>query len=487
MLEEHDLTGLVIKIENQNKFLKKELSDYKKLNDSQKDEIIKLKSIIQYERMKIIIYTNIINSLTDIKLDDIIEENEESVNIYNHDMINIPIIVNNFFKGKKPEEIDEKTRQYSINIKKKRTKPVYRSTKQSDNITENPLEEEKKIEKIEKEREHIMRENDLDISYNETKKQIEKCFEDIKIARTYKKHLTNLRDLRRKLLGKFTIDEYIEVINNHIKNLQEIFKKKKYEIKKCTEYISLSLSPLEQRLIYFEKYYESQLITDDIQKFIISIELNMNYPKRYIPFSYTEILKKFFNYSMVICSIKENLKRVLVNPYGFSNLIYLNNEKSLIEDRYSFYILENIDNDGKKLWKLEIRLDEFSKTLSKHLLQYLIDMFRKIYYDVFNDNIYRKNYKEKSIILSEDCEQILSNIVILSKTKTFCNILRDIIAENSTFKPSKLDKFNLISDDKVSKRNFAQDNDQKDVIENSFKRIFDNINTEEINEIITNY
>lgn len=487
MLEEHDLTGLVLKIENQNKFLKKELSEYKKLSEVQNDEIVKLKGIIQYERMKICIYTNIINSLTDIKLDDIIEEKEDSVNIYNHDMINTPIIVNDFFKGKKIEETEEKTRQYSINIKKKRTKPVYRSTKQSDNTTENPVEEEKKIEKIEKERENIIRENNLDISYKDTIKQIEKCFEDIKISRTYKKHLINLRELRSKLLGKSTIEEYIEIVNNHLKLLEETFKKKKYDSKKCIEYISLSLSPLEQRLIHFEKYYETQLVTDEIQKFILSIELNINYPKRYVPFSYTEILKKFFNYSMAICSVKENLKRVLVNPYGFSNLIYLTNEKSSIDDRYSFYILENIDKDGKKLWKLEIRLDEFSKTLSKHLLQYLIDIFRKIYFDIFNDNIYRKDYKEKAIIASEDCEQILSNIIVLSKTKTFCNMLRDIIAENSTFKATKLDKFNLLSDDKVSKRNFLQDNDLNETVEHSFKRIFDNINREEINEIITNY
>jgi hypothetical protein len=488
MLEEYDLSSIALKIEEQNKYLKKELTDCKKLLQTQNETIIRLKGIIQYERMKNSIYTNIITSLTDVKLDDIIEENEDRVQIYNHDTVNIPIIVNDFFKGNKKDKDNdtdtekEKTKQYSINLKKKRIKPVYRSTKQAENISENPEQQEEKIKRVEEKRENIIRENNLDVPYKDTINHIEKCFEDIKISRTYKKGLLTLKELRSKLLGKLTLENYIDLSKGHINLLEDIFIKKGYDNKKTVQYISQSLSPLEQRLLQYDRYYQTQLDTDDIQKFNLSLDVNMNHSKRYIPFSYTDVFQNFFNYSMAICSLKENLKRVLVNPYGFSNIIYLNSEKSSFDDKYSFYILEKVESDGKKFWKMEIRLDEFSKSLSQHLLNYLIKLFRKIYYDVFNDNIYRKDYKEKSIITSEDCEQILANIITLSKTKTFCNILRDMISEYCTIKPTKSDKFNLTADDKVSKRNFIQEKDSKDVIQNSVKRLFDSIQQDELEQ-----
>ena len=479
MLEEYDLSSIALKIEEQNKYLKKELTECKKLLQTQNETITRLKGVIQYEKMKNSIYTNIITSLTDVKLDDIIEENEDGVHIYKHDTVNIPIIVNDFFKGNIKKET-ETTKHYSINLKKKRLKPVYRSTKQAENTTENPEQQEEKIKRVEEKRENIIRENNLDVPYKDTINQIEKCIEDIKNSRTYKKGLSCLKELRSKLLGKLTLDNYIDLTKLHINSLEQVFTKKGYDSKKILQYISQSLSPLEQRLLHYDKYYQTQIEADEIQKFNLSLEINMNHSKRYIPFSHTDVFQNFFNYSMAICSLKENLKRVLVNPYGFSNIIYLNTEKSCNEDKYSFYILEKVDNDGKKFWKMEVRLDEFSKTLSQHLLNYLIKLFRKIYYDVFNDNIYRKEYKEKSIITSEDCEQILANIVILSKSKTFCNLLRDMISEYCTIKPTKSDKFNLTADDKISKRNFLQEKDSKETIQNSLKRLFDNINQDDL-------
>ena len=74
MLEEYDLSSIALKIEEQNKYLKKELSESKKLLQTQNETITRLKGVIKYEKMKNSIYTNIITSLTDVKLDDIIEE-----------------------------------------------------------------------------------------------------------------------------------------------------------------------------------------------------------------------------------------------------------------------------------------------------------------------------------------------------------------------------------------------------------------------------
>jgi hypothetical protein len=159
-------------------------------------------------------------------------------------------------------------------------------------------------------------------------------------------------------------------------------------------------------------------------------------------------------------------------------------EKSTQDDPYSFYILESINPAGKRFWKLECRLDEFSKSLSQNIKTFSIDLFRKIYFDIFHDNIYRSNYTQTTPITNEDSAQLLQNIIFVSKQKTFCNSIRELVVEKCTIKPTELDKFNLTSDDKSIKRSFSQENDDPKEIEHSIKRLFDNINSDDIQLII---
>jgi hypothetical protein len=476
--ERLSLTSQVVKLEEQYNNYKKKCQELENIIQTKNELIIKLKLNLEKERFKSHLYEQLILTNTEIKLGEIYEESDDKINIQNFPNGNVHIIVQNYL---------EEPKQYNINVKKKPDKQPgknFRSVKnQVEIIEEKPEQQEEKIKQVDDELEEMVQENKLDVSYKETTDFIETMFDETVKNRIYKKYLASIKEYRNKLLGKLDLEEYVKLIKTHITRLENIFINKKYDQKKITSIVLLSLSALEQRLVCYGQYYNSHLEADDIQKLKLCLKINMNYPKRYIPLSSMDTVKSLSNYAVCVTTIRENLKRVLVNPYGFPNLVYLNLEKkSTVDDPYSYYSLEKVDSDGKRCWKMECRLDEFSKFIAEHVKTYCISLFRKIYYDIFNDNIYREDYLEKSPALQQDCEQLLVNIIVLTRHKTLCNILRDLVKKYSTIQPSVIDKFNFTRDDQIVKRNFSQEEDVKELT-STIKRVFDDISTENAEKI----
>ena len=101
------------------------ITDEEKRTDSKNKDVIimNLQLKLQLEYMKNKIYTNIIQTQTNIKIEDIIKETENEIHIFNFDKGEIPVVVHNF--------ISDKNEQYIIGIEN--TIVGYNSIK---NITE---------------------------------------------------------------------------------------------------------------------------------------------------------------------------------------------------------------------------------------------------------------------------------------------------------------------------------------------------------------
>lgn len=475
------LSSLAITLEESNKSLSKKIQELEMIIQKQSITINNLKLCVQIERFKSHLFSEIIRKNTDIKIEDVYRQEEDDIVITNFKDGTIPVIVHDYFS----EEKDSK--QYNINIKKKSLQlsgKNFRTIKSKVELAEeNPEQQEQKIRETEEAFEEIVHENNLDVSHTETVESIEALFQDVITNRIYKKFLVSMKELRNKLLGKLNLQDYIDVVKNHICRLEDIFTKKRYDSKKISSTIMLSLSALDQRLVFYNSYYNTELEPDDIQRLKICLKVNNNHPTRYMPFVYTELVQKTCNYNLCISTVKETIKRVLINPFGFSNIIYLDLDKSTSDDPYSFYTLENIKTDGKRCWKMECRLDEFSKQFSEQIKQYCITIFRRIYFDMFNDNFYREGYINKSPAAYQDCEQLLLNILILSKPRMFCDILRRLIVKHSCIQPSTIDKFNFTRDDPIIKRNFPQEKDDNKELTGVIQRLFDNISVEDAEKI----
>ena len=111
-------------------------------------------------------------------------------------------------------------------------------------------------------------------------------------------------------------------------------------------------------------------------------------------------------------------------------------------------------------------------------------MFKKIYRDIFKDNIYRPDYISKSLIAELDCEQLLQNIIELSKPNELCKNIRKIIVKKCSFIPTEIDGFDLKSDDRLQKNRLNIIDKDEDTF-NVFSQLFDGISLENIKHILS--
>jgi hypothetical protein len=303
------------------------------------------------------------------------------------------------------------------------------------------------------------------------------CFENIKQSRNYTKNIDILRQERTKLIKCLSIIEYTKLAEEHLKILQEIFKEKEYPEKKITTIIFKSMNSLDLRILKYSNYINTEFNIDEMQHFKMSLIYNQEMKPYYIPYMSKSFFEKFYNYSSIIFTIKDNIERNLFNPYNFNNIIYVPLKNSLENDPYSFYILESV-NKEKRYWIMDCRLEDLTNNIINNIRPYLIKEFRKIYYDIFHDNEFRPDYMNTNSITEIDCEQLLQNIYILSNFKDFCALLRNIVKNNSTYIPTENDKFDFHGDDNIQKKRFANTKENSDVID-IIKLLFDNISSQE--------
>ena len=114
---------------------------------------------------------------------------------------------------------------------------------------------------------------------------------------------------------------------------------------------------------------------------------------------------------------------------------------------------------------MDCRLENLIADLKEKVLPYMVSLFRKLYFDIFNDNEFRSNYTNFCPLLQYDCEQLLSNIVKLFNQKEFSKNVKKIIKDKFVYNPNDNDKFNLLSDDPLQKKRLLdQEVDLVDVI-----------------------
>lgn len=421
------------------------ISDITKLKE-EKDNLLKLLSI---ERAKCSVFTHLLEKNTNINISNYVTTENDVVNFYNQ--TNLDININN---------------DLTITNKQTEKKANYR------HINCLPIEPEKELIVDNK---TIIKDETTDV-LKETKEYIDNQYEKLKDNRNYSKILDDIKQKRKLFLDNYNYAEYTEVLNNHISKLKEMFENKKYNNKKIETIIFKSLYPVESRLVSYSTYFDSFIDMDEIENIKNLVENSINVVSEFIPYIESNIYNYICNYSLSLLPVLSLFRMILCKNKVFSNIIYVSLPKSSSEDPYSFYRLDSINNNNKRQWKLDWRLEDLSLSLSTNLLNFMITMFKKIYKDIFLDNDYRENYVSYSQITSCDLEQLVQNIITLTNRKQFCINLQTIIIENCTYTQTENDKFNLIGDDTLQKKNFHDLENKGD--EDIFTLLFDNVSEE---------
>ena len=479
----------IVELQKQIKDRDQEILTYKEKLLNVKENIccIETKNLLRLESFKNKIYRHIISNNTSIRIEDVIEEKEDGIHVFNYKGGNIPIFVNDCLKDEctllqnKILPNHKYSPKRSLDNQEKNKKKSYRPIKSADKLLHVPsspsltLSPTKFIEADEQQ--NITEEVENLIDSEKIEKDFDNYFDTLKQSRNYTKVLEELRNYRNSIMTSMNISQYYELLQNHITTITQIFQDKNYSDKKYISIILKGLSPLESRITTYGQYTTQHLEVEDIQKLQTMLEIYTPSIKQYVPFDNNVIFSSLINYGSVLFPIQKNIERVLFNKYGYNNLIYLPLAKNTEDDPYSFYILNKI-NKGNKYWKMDCRLEDFTQNIIEQVLPFLITTFRKIYKDIFNDNDFRQNYSNNSQITECDCEQLLLNILLLGQPKEFCNRMRSVVKKKATYKPEGVnDKFNLQGDDSLQRKRF-QEKDDIDLVD-IIKQLFDTITSED--------
>lgn len=316
------------------------------------------------------------------------------------------------------------------------------------------------------------------ISLDEAKRQFDVERESMIKRQTYVTISKNIKNIRRNVFCSLSIDEYKKLLETQNEMITRILKNKGHQDKKIETILFNSMNSIDRRLMFFGKYHDTPLdMATDYCSLKSSIEIHNGCSKGLIPYN-NDVINKFYNYGTVILPIQKCLEIYLLNKYGFNNIIYVPIKQSSDSDRYSFYLLDERIKT-KRYWRMDNRLMNLTDLLVSGLKQYLIEVFRKMYIDVFHDNEYRSNYLDLTTI-SIDISQLFQNIMLVSNPSKLRNALQTIIVDKSTYYPSENDKVNLYGDDPVVRsRAKTVDDGSLDTI----KLLFDNISDEFASEV----
>jgi hypothetical protein len=297
----------------------------------------------------------------------------------------------------------------------------------------------------------------------------------LETSKMYTKHMASLRRLRSTLVGKYSLNKYKDIVQQQICDIENILEKKGYDKKKINTIVLKNITGLEARLLFYPGYINTCLEMDDSDALKSCSTLGFPQTKEYTVFNISEFQQRFCNYSSVLFSLKSSIEKALLNRYGKSNISYFPLSKSTKADPYSFYTL--IETGKFRSWKLDTRLEDLSTEIRDIILPYLINIFRTIYFHVFKDNEYRKDFGSCCSVTEQDCEQLLNNIVILSKPLYFCKWLRELIVEKSTHYPTTSDRTDFERDDIEQRKRFIKpDRDDSEV--EVLKEVFESLSAE---------
>lgn len=318
-------------------------------------------------------------------------------------------------------------------------------------------------------------------SVSEAKLIFKKCLHELPDLK-FEGQQTAISCMKKIRLDIFKVtpyEDYKKLVDEHIKNLTEFYKtSKNYQDKRLNNYLLKSLSSIESRILFFTNYHTIPLERDEINLLESCLEFSGNLEKEYVVFSNNHFLQKFHNFGSVVLSIKNLIKTYLLNAYGFNNYIYLIYKKNNEDDPYTFYKLDKIEK-GVLHWEIDCRAENLTNSFISDVLPYLSHIFRRIYRDIFHDNIYRKNYGSTNSVTENECEQLLRNIFILSDQRTFCDIFRKIIKEHANKNAEDNDKFSMFGDDSIQREKFASHKFSTDSTLNIISTLFDDISLED--------
>jgi hypothetical protein len=280
-------------------------------------------------------------------------------------------------------------------------------------------------------------------------------FESLKNTQRYTTILNEIKQARHCILKKGDVNIYREIVSKSMDKFYKIAEYKKFTDAKKNKLILKHFTSLDLRLILHpncEKSPPDGMILSDLNHILKN-------RKKVTISNFNTFFTTLANDSIIYFDIKTILER---------DIPMLENVFCYFGDNYKFYKLDNIENDIN-YWIQDSYARNFTIDLSKVLVEYYSSIFKKIYYFIFKDYVFRRDLIKKSEGFSNELRNILNALIFISNEKKFndfiCEILRNLCPREKT----DYDNFNLSNRDPITE-------ELKDDYTNTLKSLFENTN-----------
>lgn len=259
--------------------------------------------------------------------------------------------------------------------------------------------------------------------------------------------LLSIQECRINLSYVVQEQEFIALLQEHIKDLDEILDIFRSKIIDDTATISLMLTPYESGLINYinnsdnNNYLSSYVRNIDLQKYILSHNIVSN--KLDIFEHIPEI-----NYYHLFCNIEDIVKSIFIVSKPTNNVIYIPTNNNPGADHNNFYTFDQVintkDKDGKqyvqRVWKSDSRLIGLSRNFAEKFRKLGIKVFKQFYYDCFGHNRYIDGFEDildnKNIQRWKQMKNLYENIKICSDEYLIGEIIRIVIRKEASYYPN---------------------------------------------------
>lgn len=274
-------------------------------------------------------------------------------------------------------------------------------------------------------------------------------------------YIMQLAVVRSRIFGKVTLEEYVDIDYQTTEKLTKILMARKLTLADTYKYTQYSRNNIDIRInsdCTIGNLKICRSLTDSEKKaFTYTRLLKCYQPLRFVQFNRNSLYGQLNTCEQMTRPIEYILADIIPNEFGYHNIIYLNIPTSKLEDLFSFYILQHVSNTTR-YWKLESRLTSLCYTLADQITSILINLFRRLYKNMYGHNNYPYNYSSssttgKTITSKEDdrpiftehgkeeLQNLLRSIRIVSKVDAFRDLLRLIIFKHCSYTPTENDKF----------------------------------------------
>ena len=266
------------------------------------------------------------------------------------------------------------------------------------------------------------------------------AYKNLLQIKQYNTALRKIKKNRRAYFSKVSLEEYTTTVRSNIKQLEYFGKSKKFSSRKVDTIISNHFTTLDLRLVRYKNYenfHPDGTLLKDLNLILSCKDLES--------FSY-DVIENFRNYSLSIFPLHVILEFILYNR-AKTEPVFVFFKISETVDPFHFYFLKERKGD-KRLWNMDCGMEQFSESIRSSFLPYLISEFRKNYYHIFQDNIFRVNFIDIILGLEIESRQIIENILILANSSRTVKMCKKIVMKNSLTKTSR-DILNLVKSDPI--------------------------------------